>query len=101
VIDRARDFHGIDRKLDIHVPFDFAPPGLVDEFLRRLGDDRIAIVVEPVDQRADRGILLILDYGGIVECAQQITARLKLAEQPLVVDVEAEGLGGGVKIGKY
>ena len=94
-----RDLHGIDRKLDIHVALDFAPPGLVDEFLGRLGDDRIAIVVEPVDQRPDRGILLIFDHGGVVECAQQIAARLEFAQQPLVVDIEAERLCGGVKIG--
>ena len=93
------ELHGIDRELDVHVAFDLAAAGLVDEFLGRLGDDRVAVVVEPVDQRADRGIFLILDHRGVIERAQQIAARLEFAQQPLVVDVEAERLGGGVKIG--
>ena len=99
VVDRAGDLHGIDRKLDVHVALDLAPAGLVDEFLGRLGDDAVAVVVEPVDQRPDRGIFLILDHGGVIEGAQQIAARVKLAQEPLVVDVETERLGGGVEIG--
>ena len=95
----AGDLHGVDRKLDVHVALDLAAAGLVDEFLGRLGDDRVAVVVEPIDQRPDRGIFLILDHGGVIERAQQIAARLELAQQPLVVDVETERLGGGVEIG--
>ena len=99
VVDVPGDLHGIDRKLDVHVAFDLAAAGLVDEFLGRLGDDAVAVVVEPVDQRPDRGIFLILDHRGVIERAQQIAARLEFAQQPLVVDVEAERLGGGVEIG--
>ena len=99
VVDVPGELHGIDRKLDVHVAFDLAAAGLVDEFLGRLGDDGVAVVVEPIDQRTDRGILLILDHGGVIERAHQIAARLEFAQQALVVDVEAEGLGGGVKIG--
>jgi hypothetical protein len=54
VIDRGGDFHGIDRKLDVHIAFDLAAAGLIDKFLGRLGDDAVAIVVEPIDQRPDR-----------------------------------------------
>ncbi len=99
VIDRGRDLHRVDRKLDVHVALDLAAAGLVDELLGRLGDDRVAVVVEPIDQGTDRGILLILDHGGIIERTQQVSARLKLAQQPLVVDVETERLGGGVEVG--
>ena len=99
VIDVGRDFHGVDGELDVHVALDLAPAGLVDEFLGRLGDDGIAVVVEPIDQRPDRRIFLILDHGGVIERAQQIAARLEFAQQPLVVDVEAERFGGGVKVG--
>ena len=45
-----------DRKLDVHVAFDLAPSGLIDELLGRLGDDSVAVVVQPVDQRPDRRI---------------------------------------------
>ena len=90
VIDRAGDFHGIDRELDIHVALDLAPSGLIHELLGRLGHDGVAVVIEPVDQRPDRGIFLILDDRRVVKRAQEIAARVKLAQQSLVVDVEAE-----------
>jgi hypothetical protein len=99
VIDERRDLHRVDRKLDVHVALDLAAAGLVDEFLGGLGDHRVAVVVEPIDQRADRGILLILDHGRVIERAQQVAARLELAQQALVVDVETERLGGGVEVG--
>ena len=99
LVDMRRDLHGIDRKLDVHVALDLAAAGLIDEFLGRLGDDGIAVVVEPIDQRPDRGIFLILDHGGVVEGAHQITARLEFAQQALVVDVEAERFGRGVEVG--
>jgi hypothetical protein len=94
-----RQLHGVDRELDVHVALDLAAAGLVDELLGRLGDDGVTVVVEPIDQRPDRGIFLILDHGGVIEGAHQIAARLKLAQELLVVDIEAERFGGGVKIG--
>ena len=57
LIDVQRHLHRIDRKLDIHVAFDLAPAGLIDEFPGRLGDDGVAVVVEPMDQRPDGRIL--------------------------------------------
>src|SRR5207247_1785198 len=80
----------IDRKLDIHVALDLAAAGGVDEFLGRLGDDGVAVVVKPVDQRADRGIFLILDDGRVIESAEQGAAALEFLEQALVIDLEAD-----------
>src|SRR6266516_3222149 len=54
---------------------------------------------EPVDQGSDRRIFLVLGHGGVIECAQEIAARVKLAQETLVVDIETERLGGGVEIG--
>jgi hypothetical protein len=51
----------IDRKLDVHIAFHPAAAAGVGEFLGRLGDDGVAIVVEPVEQRADRRIFPILN----------------------------------------
>ena len=99
VIDRAGDFHGVDRELDVHAAFDLAAAGLIDEFFRRLGHHAVAVVVQPIDQRPDRGIFLILDHRGVIEGAQEITTRLKLAQQALVIDIETERLGSGVQIG--
>jgi hypothetical protein len=92
------ELHGVDRELDVHVALHLAPAGLIDELLGRLGDDRVAVVVEPVDQRANRRVLLILDHRRVVEGPDQISARLEFAQQPLVVDIEAERFGGGVKV---
>ena len=94
-----REFHSVDGELDIHIAFYLPAAGLVDELFGRFGHDRVAIVVEPVDQRPNRGKFLILDDGGIIERPQQIATRLKLAQKPLVIDVKAEQLRGGIEIG--
>ncbi len=75
LIDMLGKVHGIDRKLDIHVALDLAPAAGVDELLGRLGDNGIAIVVEPVDQGTNRRKLLIFDDSGVVEGAQQRAAK--------------------------
>src|SRR5262249_32641865 len=67
LIDMRRNLHGIDRKLDVHVALDLAPTGLIDEFLGGLGDDGVAVVVEPIDQRSNRRIFLIPDHVGVAE----------------------------------
>jgi hypothetical protein len=86
------ELHGINRKLDVHVTLYLAPAAGIDEFLGRLGDDGEAVVIQPVDQRADRRELLILNDGGVVERAQQRAAALEFLEQALVVDIETERL---------
>src|SRR5262249_32981697 len=52
-----------------------------------------------VDQRPDRRIFLVLGHGGVIEGAQEIASRVKLAQETLVIDIETERLGGGVEIG--
>ena len=90
VVDVIGHFHGVHGELDVHVALDLAAAKRVNKFLGGLGDDRIAIVIEPVDQRADRGILLILNQGRVIKGAQQATLGLKLFQEALVVNVEAE-----------
>ena len=93
------EFHGIDRKLDVHVTLHLAPAAGVDEFLGRLGNDGVAVVVQPVDQRADRREFRILNDCGVIERAQQRSGTLEFLEQALVVYVETERLGCRVEIG--
>jgi hypothetical protein len=62
----------VDSQLDIHVALDLAPAGGVGELFGRLGDHGVAVVVQPVDQGPDRGILLIFDQRRIVKRAQQV-----------------------------
>src|SRR6202035_2627386 len=70
----------------------------VDELLGRLGNDGIAVVIEPIDQGADRGVILIFDDRGVIERAQQRSAALKFLEQALVVDIETERLRGRIQV---
>ena len=78
VIDMIGHFHGIDSQFNIHRALDLTAAHRVDEFLCGLGDDREAIVIEPVDQRADGGIFLILDQSRVIKSPQQRAFALKL-----------------------
>jgi len=52
--------HGVDRQLDIHVALDLAAAAGVDEFLGQLGDNRVAVIPEPIDERPDWRTFLFL-----------------------------------------
>ena len=93
------ELHGIDGELDVHVALDLAAAGGVDKLLGRLGDDGVAVVIEPVDQRADRGKFLILDDRGVVERPQQRPTALEFLQKALIIDVEAESFRRRVEIG--
>ena len=99
LVDMLGEFHGIDGEFDVHVALHLAPAGSVDEFLGRLGDDGVAVVVEPIDQRTDRGVFLIFDDRRVVERTQQRSSALKFLEKAFVIDVEAERLGRCVEVG--
>src|SRR5258705_12107577 len=87
------------RELDVHVALYLGAAAGVDEFLGRLGDDGVAVVIEPVDQRTDRRVFLIFNDRGVIERAQQRPAALGFLEEALVIDVEAERLGGCIQVG--
>jgi hypothetical protein len=46
-------FHGIDRKLNVHIAFELTISAGVDKLLGRFGDDCVAVISEPVDKRPD------------------------------------------------
>src|SRR5262249_28025934 len=52
-----------------------------------------------IDQRADGRILLILDQRRVVVGAHQPAAVAEDLQQLAVIDVEAQGAGGGVEVG--
>jgi hypothetical protein len=60
LVDPAGELHRVDREFDVHVALDLAASGRLDVFLGRLGDDGVAVVVEPIEQRRDPGEFLIL-----------------------------------------
>jgi hypothetical protein len=89
----------VDGDLDVHVAAPALAALAVGELAGRLGHQGEAVVVQPVDQRPDRGILLVLGDGGVVIGPHQQAALAELVQQLAVVDVEAQGLGGGKEIG--
>ena len=63
-------------------------------FLRYLRHNRIAIIVEPIEQRPYRRVLLIFNDSGVVERANRRPPAPKLLEKAIVIDAEAKRLGG-------
>jgi hypothetical protein len=94
-----RELEHLDRELDVHIALDPAAPGRVGEFLGGLGNDPVAVIVEPVDQRADRGIFLALDQRGEIECSDQVAAPLEFLEQATIVHVETKLLRRSIEVG--
>ena len=99
VVDPGRKLHGVDRQLDVHVALDLAAALAVRVFLGGLRHHGEAVVVQPVDQRADRGIVIVLEQSRVVEGTQQFPAPHEFLPQQLVVDVEPKRLRRRVKIG--
>lgn len=75
-----REFHRIDRELDTHVASDFATAIAIVELLHWFCNDRKAVVIKPIDQRAERHKFLIFKNCCVVECPQQISTALEFFE---------------------
>ena len=99
MVDARRKLHRVDGKLDIHIAFDAAAALRVGEFLGGLGHNGIAIVVEPVDQRSQRRVVLIFDERGVIIGADQCAFGTEIFEQAAVVDVEVEAARRRIEIG--
>src|SRR5690606_16522788 len=82
----------------IHVAFDLAAAHGIRELLGGLGDDLVPVIVEPIDQRTDRRVFLVLYQCRVIIGPQEIAAFLKGLEQLSIIDVEAEALGSRVEI---
>ena len=91
MVDVLRQLHGVDGQFDIHVALHLPAPGSIDEFPGgRLGNDRVAVVVQPIDQGPYRRVFLILDDRGVVVRPDQRPPALKFPEQALVINIEAK-----------
>ena len=67
-----------DRRATLHhaqaespLALDPAPPHGVSEFLCRLGDHCVAVVIQPIDKRSDWRVLLVFNQRGIVKCSDE------------------------------
>jgi hypothetical protein len=54
MVDILRQLQGVHGQFDVHVSLQLPAPGGINEFFRRLGNDRVAIVVQPIEERAYR-----------------------------------------------
>jgi hypothetical protein len=66
---------GMCRQFDIHVALDLAAAAGVDEFLGRLGDDGIAVVIQPVDRR--QACVAASLWKGLAELTDFLTTATK------------------------
>jgi hypothetical protein len=82
----------------VHIAFEFAAALAIIKLFGGFGDDGVAVVIQPVDQRADRRKLLIFNDCRILERAQNRAAALEFLQQAFVVDIETERPGCRVKI---
>jgi len=92
------EFHGVDGQLDIHVAFDLTAAFAVSVFLGRFGDHGEAVIVQPVDQRADRRVIVVFQQRGVVERPQHLAAAHEFVAQQFVINVKAQRLGRGVEV---
>jgi hypothetical protein len=98
LINMIRELHRIDCKLDVYVALQFAMAAGVDELHCRLGHDREAIVVKPIEERPDGRKFVFLHDRRVEKGANQHAPASKFEEQPLEVGVEAERLGSRKRI---
>src|ERR1700722_15910820 len=98
LVDVLGEIQRIDRNLDIHIAFDLALAVGIDVLLGGLRDHRVAVVVEPVDQRLNRGRFLIFNYRRVIEGTHEGTATRKFLEKPLVVDIKSDRPAGCIEV---
>ncbi len=71
MIQSMRRFHNIDGDFGIHITLELTLSELIGKFFRRPGDDRVAITVQPVDNRPNRRIFRLIRECGIIDRANE------------------------------
>ena len=99
MIQAVGHLHHVDGQFDVHVALDLASARGVGELLGRLGHDGVAVVVQPIDQRPDGGVFLIIEQRGVVEGAHHHRLLLEHAQQRFIIDIEAQSPGCCVEVG--
>ena len=100
MIDLRCQLQHVERNFHIHVALDPALAGLgVGKFTGQFAHDRIAIVVEPVDQRTKRRVFLVFGEGGVIIGADEPCIPGEMGAHPGIVDIHAERARCGVKVG--
>ena len=85
-----REFHGVDRKFDVHVSLHSARNLAVGELNGWLRHHGKTVAVRTVRERPERGMCLAFQERGALGRPQQPAALHKLLAQELAVDVESQ-----------
>jgi len=79
LVELVREFHGVDRQLDAYFAFDTTTAAGIDGLFHRLGNHGVSVIIEPIDQWPDRGVL-ILDDGGVIESTHKLAAAFEFIQ---------------------
>jgi hypothetical protein len=82
--------HDVDGDLDIHVSFDFLRAIGGNKRLRWFGDDRVAVVVEPINKRRQLARAVFLEDSRVVIGAVEIAMPLEERTGFGIVDVPSQ-----------
>jgi len=88
----------VDREFDIHVSLDSAAAQRICEFLRRFGDQRVAVIGQPIGERLERRVFLGFQHGRIIVGANDVSLLAEEFQQVAIVDVEAKVARSRVEI---
>ena len=80
----------VDRKFNVDVALQLSVAAGIDEFLHRLRNHAVAVVVQPIDQRADRDIVAVFGDRGVIKCTNKLAAIFECSQQKLEIDLDAE-----------
>jgi hypothetical protein len=83
MVDMGGELQRVDAELHVHVALDLPAAERVGVFLGGLRAHGEAVVVQPVHQRADRGVFVVLEERGVVEGAHELAAAHELGAQSL------------------
>ena len=72
-----RHFHNIDGDFSIHITLELTLSERIGKFSRRPGDDCVAIIIQPVDNRPNRRMFRLVRECGMIDRANKTAFWLK------------------------
>ena len=99
MVDMRRQLQHIECQFHIHIAFNTPFAGFrIGKFTGQFADNGKSIVIQPVNQRAQRRKFLILGKGGVIIGADQIGVSAEITMQLGVIDIHVQCPRRRVKI---
>ena len=93
-------FQHIEGQFHIHIALNAALACFrIGKFARQFADNRKAVIVQPVNQRAERRKFLIFGECGVIIGTDQINISAKKTVQFGIINIHIQRTRGGIKIG--